>query len=100
VSSVKAFASWIRGLPVLDRWVIVATVLAGVTGAIAGLVIGLFAYVPTAPIAAVEIGFPATVTGAIVGLVGGMIAATAARIRRYTARSRTNGPSQDSPGAR
>jgi hypothetical protein len=85
---VKAFASWIRGLPVLDRWVIVATVLAGVTGAIAGLVIGLFAYAPTAPIAAAEIGLPATVAGAIVGLVGGMIAATAARIRRYAARSR------------
>jgi hypothetical protein len=90
VSCVKAFAKWIRGLPVLERWVIVATVLAGVTGAIAGLVIGLFAYVPTAPIAAAEIGFPATVAGAIVGLAGGMIAATAARIRRYAVRSGIN----------
>lgn len=77
-------------MPLLDRWVIVATVLAGVTGAIAGLVIGLFAYVPTAPIAAVEIGFPATVAGAIIGLVGGLIATTAVRIRRYAVGSRPN----------
>jgi hypothetical protein len=87
---VKAFASWIRGLPVLVRWVTVAAVLAGVTGGIAGLVIGLFAYAPTAPVAAAEIGFPATVVGAVVGLVAGMITITASRIRRYAASSRIN----------
>jgi hypothetical protein len=83
VSCVKAFPSWIRGLPVLERCLIVGTVLAGVTGAIAGLVIGLFAYVPTAPFAAAEIGFPAAAAGAVVGLVAGTIATTVLRIRRH-----------------
>jgi hypothetical protein len=59
-----------------------------VTGGIAGLVIGLFVYVPTAPVAAAEIGLPATVAGAVVGLVAEMITTTALRIRRYAARFR------------
>jgi hypothetical protein len=85
---VKAFASWIRGLPVLARWVTVATVLAGATGGIAGLVIGLFAYPPTAPFAAAEIAFPASFVGAVVGLVAGMTTTAAFRIRRHIASSR------------
>jgi hypothetical protein len=83
---VKAFASWIRGLPVLERWVIVGTVSAGLPGAIAGLVIGLFAYVPTAPVAAAEIGLPAAVAGAVIGLVAGLIATAAIRIMRHRPR--------------
>jgi hypothetical protein len=87
---VKAFVSWIRGLPMLARWVILGAVFAGVTGGIAGLVIGLFDYAPTAPIAAVEIGFPATLAGALIGLVAGVITTTAFRIRRHAVSSRTN----------
>jgi hypothetical protein len=82
---VKGFAVWIRGMPMLARWVTVAALFAGVTGGIVGLVIGLFAYVPTAPIAAIEIGFPATIAGGLVGLVLGMIMTTAFRIRRHVA---------------
>jgi hypothetical protein len=77
---VRAFAIWIRGMPVLARWVTVAALFAGVTGGIVGLVIGLFAYAPTAPFAAAEIGFPATLVGAVVGFVAGMIMTTAFRI--------------------
>jgi hypothetical protein len=54
------------------------------------LVIDLFAYAPTAPFAAAEIGFPATFAGAVVGLVAGMIVATAFRIRRHIASFRIN----------
>jgi|GEM_PF-6242193 len=47
--------------------------ICGALGLVTGLVIGLFAYVPTAWAAAVEIGIPATVVGALLGLaiVGG-----------------------------
>ena len=67
----------------LARWVILGALIAGVTGGIAGLVVGLFAYAPTAPFAVVELGFPAALAGALVGLVAGMITATASRIRRH-----------------
>jgi hypothetical protein len=57
---VKAFANWIRGMPMLARWITVAALFAGVASGIAGLVIGLFAYALTASVAAAEIEFPAT----------------------------------------
>jgi hypothetical protein len=79
---VKGFADWIRGMPILVRWITVGALLAGVTGGIAGLVIGLFAYPPTAPVAAVEIGFPAFFAGGLVGLVVGTIMTAALRIWR------------------
>ena len=59
-------------------WVRVGATALGVVGAIAGLVIGLFVYAPTAPFAALEVGLPAAVAGAIVGAVVG----TVVRIRR------------------
>jgi hypothetical protein len=72
-------------MPMLARWVSIGAFSAGVTGGIAGLVIGLFAYAPTAPVAAVELGFPATLAGGVVGLVAGMIVIAARRIRRHGA---------------
>jgi hypothetical protein len=79
---VKAFAASMRGMPMLARWAIGAALCAGVTGGIVGLVVGLFVYAPTAPFAAVEIGFPAAFAGGLIGLVVGMITAAAFRIRR------------------
>ena len=79
----KSFAAAIRREPMLARWVILGVLIAGVTGGIAGLVVGLFAYAPTAPFAAVELGFPAALAGGLVGLVGGITTATASRIRRH-----------------
>jgi uncharacterized membrane-anchored protein len=72
-----------RSLPMLARWVIIGAVSAGVPGAIVGLVVGLFVYAPTAPFAAVEVGFPAMLTGGIIGLVAGLILLTVRRIRRH-----------------
>lgn len=83
----NAFAAWTRGMPMLARWATIAAFSAGVTGGIAGLVIGLFVYAPTAPFAAVELGIPATFAGGVVGLVAGMIRITSRRIRRHGANS-------------
>jgi O-antigen/teichoic acid export membrane protein len=72
----------------LARWASIAALACGVAGGIAGLVIGLFAYAPTALFAAVEIGLPAVFAGAVVGLVAGIIMKIARRMRRHGATSR------------
>jgi hypothetical protein len=82
---VNAFAAEIRGMPMLARWATLGVLFAGVTGGIVGLIVGLVAYAPTAPFAAVELGFPAALAGGVVGLVAGLTAATASRIRRHAA---------------
>lgn len=83
----NALVAWIRGMPMLARWVSIAALSAGVTGGVVGLVIGLFVYAPTALFAAVELGVPAWLAGGVVGLVAGMITMTARRIRRRGASS-------------
>jgi hypothetical protein len=72
-----------RSLPMLARWVVIGAISAGVPGGIVGLVVGLFVHAPTAPFAAVEVGFPAMLTGGIIGLVAGLIVITVRRIRRH-----------------
>jgi hypothetical protein len=42
-------------------------------GAIAGLIVGLFAYWPTAPFAMVELVLSATIVGGVVGFIVGAI---------------------------
>jgi hypothetical protein len=84
---VNAIAAGMRGMPVLARWVSAGAITAGVAGGITGLVVGLFAYAPTAPFAIFELGLPATLAGAAVGLVAGMITIAARRIRRHGASS-------------
>lgn len=78
----------------LVRWAILGALIAGVTGGIAGLVVGLFAYAPTAPFAVVELGFPAALAGGLVGLVGGITTATASHIRRHAVRLEAPGSEQ------
>ena len=77
-----AFAGWIRTWPLLARWVSISAIFAGVAGAIAGLVIGLISYPPTAPFAAVELGFPAWLAGGVLGFIAGMIMIAVRRVRR------------------
>jgi hypothetical protein len=60
-------------LPVLTRFFVVGAVCTGAAGCVAGLVIGLLVYPPTAWFAAFELGFPAGVVGGIVGLVSGLV---------------------------
>jgi hypothetical protein len=76
------FAGWLRGLPMLARWTSIAAIASGVSGGIAGLIVGFFVYPPTAPFAAVELGFPAAIAGAGLGLVAGMLMKLARHIRR------------------
>jgi hypothetical protein len=60
----------LRGMPLIARWVTVGAASASVIGGIVGLVVGLFAYAPTAWFAVFELGVPAGVVGGIVGLIG------------------------------
>jgi len=78
-----AIAPWLRGLAVPARWALVGATCAGVIGALAGLVVGLFAYAPTAPFAPFELGVPA----AIVGGVGGLMVAGGVAVARWLLRS-------------
>jgi uncharacterized membrane-anchored protein len=79
----KALVAWIRTLPLPARWASIAAISAGVAGSIAGLVIGLFTYAPTALFAAVELGFPAVIAGGAVGLAAGVITTGVRRISRH-----------------
>ena len=63
----------LRGLPLPLRFAFVASVAAGAIGAIGGLVLGLTAYVPTAPFAVVEGGLLAGVAGFVAGLTVGVL---------------------------
>jgi len=56
-----------------------------VIGAIAGLIIGLRVYTPTALFAVVELGPPAAVAGGVVGLAAAVIVRVCRRIMRNEA---------------
>jgi hypothetical protein len=78
----NAIAIELRGMPLIARWVTAGAASASVIGGIVGLVVGLFAYAPTAWFAVFELGVPAGVVGGIVGLIGALILTTGRRIRR------------------
>ena len=66
----------LRDLPALARFVVVGTASLCVVGGIVGLIVGLFAYPPTAWFAVFEVGIPGAIVGAIVGLLVGAVAIT------------------------
>jgi hypothetical protein len=84
---VNAIAAPLRALPRPARWAITGAAAAGVIGAIAGLVIGLQAYAPTAAFAVVELGLPAAIAGGILGLAAGVIVIAGRRIKGNDRRS-------------
>jgi hypothetical protein len=64
-------------LPMLPRAAVIGAIAAGVPGTIAGLIVGLFTYAPTAPFAVIELGLPAAIVGTVTGLsIGSIILAT------------------------
>lgn len=60
-------------LALLPRALLIGALSAGIAGGVAGLVVGLFAYPPTAPFAVLEVGLPAAIAGGVIGLVIGSI---------------------------
>lgn len=69
-------------LPLLGRFVVVGASCAGAAGAVAGLIVGLLAYAPTAPFALVELGLPSAVAGGLAGFVAGVGVSLLRRARR------------------
>ena len=72
----------ISAVPLPLRWAVIGSVAAGVVGGIAGLIIGLQVYAPTAWFAVFEIGVPSAVLGGFIGLVTGLIASAIHRRAR------------------
>jgi hypothetical protein len=76
--SVRAGMSWLRTqlreLPVVLAAMLVGSVLLGAFGGAVGLVVGLYAYPPTAWFAVLEVGVPAGVVGCFLGLFAGVVA--------------------------
>jgi len=76
---------------VLVSAVLIGATSGGVIGGTIGLVVGLHVYPPTAPIAVLEAGIPATIVGGFVGLVGGalvlLVRRVAARVKSGSVRA-------------
>jgi hypothetical protein len=60
-------------LPIPLRYAVIGALVLGVPGALVGLAIGLWTYVPTAWAAIFEVGVPAAFLGAVLGLVIGSL---------------------------
>lgn len=69
-------------LTLLPRSVMIGAISTGIAGGVAGLIIGLFTYAPTAAFAVVELGLPATLLGAVAGLIVGSIILVVRRFDR------------------
>ncbi len=70
------------GLALPLRWAAIGAMVAGCVGGFIGLVIGLFAYPPTAWFAVLELGLPSAFVGVLIGLAAGGTALAIHRPRR------------------
>jgi hypothetical protein len=70
----EVIRSALEDWPLPLRWTVLSAVAFGLVGGIAGLVVGLFAYAPTAWFAVIELGLPSAVLGGFLGLITGAIA--------------------------
>lgn len=73
----------IRELPIAPRYAAIGALVLGAAGGIAGLVIGLRTYAPTAVVALIELGLPAALAGAVLGLVSGSLVFAFRRARHH-----------------
>lgn len=78
----------IADLPLVLRWSVRSGLVGGAVGAVAGLLLGLAAYPPTAWFAVLEVGIPAVVVGSLLGAAAG----TAVLAVRRLARTRAHPP--------
>jgi len=60
-------------LPIVFQYAVIGAAVFGITGGIAGLVIGLDAYAPTAWFATLELGVPAAMVGGVAGYLLGLV---------------------------
>ncbi len=70
-------------LPIPLRHGVIGAIVLGVPGALVGLAIGLWTYVPTAWAAIFEVGLPAAFLGAVLGLVSGSLVYVHHHVRDY-----------------
>lgn len=85
--AVRTTAIRSAGLSSPARWPLVGAAALGGTGAVVGVILGLFVYAPTALFAGVELGVPAALAGAVLGIAAAGIAAAGRRIGRRGRRS-------------
>jgi hypothetical protein len=74
---------WLADLPLILRFGVAGALILGFAGCVAGLVIGLTAYAPTAWFATFELGVPSAITGLAVGAMVGAAVSLGVR-RRHT----------------
>lgn len=77
---------WLSTIPLPLRHVVGGAILLGAMGGVAGLIVGLGVYAPTAWFAVFELGIPAGFVGGFLGLISGVVAKPVQAARSSRAR--------------
>jgi hypothetical protein len=64
-------------MPLVPRATTLGAGCLGAVGGIVGLIVGLFTYPPTAPVAMLEVGLPTTLAGGVLGTIAGFVGVVA-----------------------
>jgi membrane associated rhomboid family serine protease len=82
---VQTFRKALNDMPLPTRFAVIGALVFGIAGGIAGLILGLRAYPPTAWFAVAEVGLPAAVLGFLAGFVVGVLVLAVRHTRRRPA---------------